>query len=91
MELLKGFAVQEIRRQLDNGSRMAVVTPPNSELSWERVVGTSLSRWTKESYTKNMRAELNLDRLPEYSLLAVSADAEVVNPKLWEFEQEVRR
>ena len=57
----------------------------------ERVAGALLSRWTQENYFKYMRSEFNLDGLPEHSLVAVSTDAEVVNPERRELEQAVRR
>ena len=90
VELLKGFAVREIRRRLDDGRQAAVVTT-HPDLRMERVAGALLSRWTQENYFKYMRSEFNLDGLPEHSLVAVSADAEVVNPERRELEQAVRR
>ena len=90
VELLKGFAVREIRRQLDDGRQAAVVTT-HPDLRMERVAGALLSRWTQENYFKYMRSEFNLDGLPEHALVAVSADAEVVNPERRELEKTVRR
>ena len=90
VELLKGFAVREIRRQLDDGRQAALVTT-HPELSMERVAGALLSRWTQENYFKYMRSEFNLDGLPEHALVAVSAEAEVVNPERRELEKQVRR
>ena len=90
MELLKGFEVREIRRQLDDGRQAALLTT-HPDLSMERVAGALLSRWTQENYFKYMRSEFALDGLPEHSLVAVSPDAEVVNPERRELEKEVRR
>ena len=90
LELLKGFAVREIRRRLDDGRQVAVVTT-HPDLGMERVAGALLSRWTQENYFKYMRSEFALDGLPEHALVAVSADAEVVNPERRELEQTVRR
>ena len=90
VELLKGFEVREIRRQLDDGRQAALLTT-HPDLSMERVAGALLSRWTQENYFKYMRSEFALDGLPEHSLVAVSPDAEVVNPERRELEKEVRR
>ena len=63
----------------------------NAEQVRHLQAGALLSRWTQENYFKYMRSEFALDGLPEHALVAVSADAEVVNPARRELEQAVRR
>ena len=77
--LAKGHEVRQIRRLLDNGRQVPLITS-HPGMAMEDVAGAMFSRWSQENFFKYMRDAYNLDALPEHGLEAVDDDALVVNP-----------
>ena len=79
IELKEGFEVRQIRRLLDTGRQVPLVTTHPS-MSMEQVAGAMFSRWSQENYFKYMREQFNLDSLAAYAIEELGADTMVVNP-----------
>ncbi len=77
--LNNGPCVRQIRRLLDNGRQVPLVTT-HPTMPVEEVAGAMFSRWSQENFFKYMRDEFNLDALPEHAIEDVDPDALVINP-----------
>ena len=88
--LLNGFKVRQIRRKMDNGRQMALITT-DPYMPMRQVAGALLSRWSQENCFKYMRQEFNLDALPTHDLEALPPDTVVVNPARRKLEKELRK
>ena len=77
--LTKGHEVRQIRRLLDNGRQVPLITT-HPGMAMEEVAGAMFSRWVQENFFKYMRDAYNLDALPEHGLETVDDDTLVVNP-----------
>ena len=88
--LLNGFKVRQIRRKMDNGRQMALITT-DPYMPMRQVAGALFSRWSQENCFKYMRQEFNLDALPTHDLEALPPDTVVVNPARRKLEKELRK
>ena len=88
--LSNGFEVRQIRRRLDSGRQVALITT-DPYMPMQQVAGALFSRWAQENCFKYMRQEFNLDALPTHDLEALPADTEVVNPKRRKLEKQIRK
>ena len=88
--LTNGFRVRQIRRLLDNGRQVPLVTTdPHKPMA--EAAGALFSRWSQENFFKYMRDEFNLDALPTHELEPLAADTMVVNPLRRAYDKAVRR
>ena len=88
--LTNGFKVRQIRRLLDNGRQVPLVTTdPHKPMA--EAAGAMFSRWSQENFFKYMRDEFNLDALPTHELEPLAADTMVVNPLRRAYDKAVRR
>jgi len=67
VELLKGFAMREVRRLCDNGHQTAIVTT-RTDLAIEMVAYRMFERWTQENFFRYMRQHFALDALVTYAV-----------------------
>lgn len=88
--LTNGFKVRQIRRLLDNGRQVPLVTT-DPHKSMAEAAGAMFSRWSQENFFKYMRDEFNLDALPTHELEPLAADTMVVNPLRRAYDKAVRR
>ena len=79
VQLKQGPEVRQIRRLLDNGRQMPLVTT-HFHIPMEQVAGALFSRWSQENFFKYMREEFNLDALAVHGLEMQDPEARVVNP-----------
>ena len=90
VELGNGLEVRQIRRRLDNGRQVAIVTT-HPDMPMAEVAGAMFSRWSQENYFKYMREEFALDLFPTHDLEQLDPDAIVVNPAWRALDGELRR
>ena len=90
IRLRDGPEVRQIRRLLDTGRQVPLVTT-DFGVPMERVAGALFSRWAQESFFKYMRQEFNLDGLPVHGLAELDPDARVVNPARRELDRRINR
>ena len=81
VQLKRGPEVRQIRRLLENGRQVPLITT-HSRMPVEQVAGALFSRWSQENFFKYMREEFNLDALAVHRLEPQDPEARVVNP-LW--------
>lgn len=77
--LTKDHEVRQIRRLLDNGRQVPLITT-HPGMAMEEVAGAMFSRRVQENFFEYMRDACNLDALPEHGLETVDDDTLVVNP-----------
>lgn len=80
ISLKNGLEVRQIRRLLDNGRQVPLVTTHPS-MSTEEVAGAMFSRWSQENYFKYMREQFDLDGLLVRGLEPLDPEIMVVNPR----------
>ncbi len=80
LKLKNKLQVRQIRRRLDCGREVAIVTTHPS-ISTEQVAGSMFSRWSQENFFKYMRDEFNVDALNTHALEPVDENTLVVNPR----------
>ena len=90
VQLKQGPEVRQIRRLLDNGRQMPLVTT-HFHIPMEQVAGALFSRWSQENFFKYMREEFNLDALAVHGLEMQDPEARVVNPRRRELERNIQR
>ena len=90
IRLGKGPEVRQIRRLLDSGRQVPLVTT-DFAMPMRLVAGALFSRWAQENFFKYMREEFNLDALPVHGLAAQDPDAPVVNPARRELDRRINR
>ena len=90
IRLKDGPEVRQIRRLLDTGRQVPLVTT-DFGVPMERAAGALFSRWAQESFFKYMRQEFNLDGLPVHGLAELDPDARVVNPARRELDRQINR
>ena len=90
VELSNALTVRQIRRRLDNGRQVALITT-HPTMTMEQVAGAMFSRWSQENFFKYMRDEFNLDALPVHRLEPVDPEATVVNPARRSVEKLIRK
>ena len=90
VRLPQGPEVRQIRRLLDDGRQLALITT-NFSLSREQAAGALFSRWSQENFFKYMREEFQLDSLPVHGLADQDPQARVVNPAWRDQDRELRR
>ncbi|MDE0406544.1 MAG: hypothetical protein OXN81_01675 [Alphaproteobacteria bacterium] len=90
VRLNAGPEVRQIRRRLDSGRQVPLVTT-NGRMPLERVAGAMFSRWSQENFFKTMREAFNLDALPVHALADPDPEARVVNPAWRERDRHIRR
>ena len=81
VQLKKGPEVRQIRRLLESGRQVPLITT-HSRMPVEQIAGALFSRWSQENFFKYMREEFNLDALVVRGLEPQDPEARVVNP-LW--------
>ena len=89
VELIKGYKVRQIRRKMQSGRQIALITTHPS-LPMQQVVAALFSRWAQENFFKQMRQEFNLDALNVHQLTAVDENTRVVNPDRRELEKKIK-
>ena len=77
--LSNGLKVRQIRRLLDNGRQVPLITT-HPAMAMDEAAGAMFSRWSQENFFKYMRDTFNVDALPSHELVPVDPDALVVNP-----------
>lgn len=88
--LTNGFRVRQIRRLLDNGRQVPLITTdPHKPMA--EAAGAMFSRWSQENFFKYMRDEFNLDALPTHELEPLDPDTMVVNPLRRAYDKATRR
>ena len=90
IRLRDGPEVRQIRRLLDTGRQVPLVTT-DFGVPMEQAAGALFSRWAQESFFKYMREEFNLDGLPVHGLAGLDPDARVVNPARRELDRRINR
>ena len=90
VQLRDGPEVRQIRRLLDTGRQVPLVTT-DFGVPMERAAGALFSRWAQESFFKYMRDEFDLDGLPVHALAGLDPDARVVNPARRELDRRINR
>ena len=88
--LKRGPEVRQIRRLLDNGRQVPLVTT-HFRMPMEQVAGALFSRWSQENFFKYMRQEFNLDALAVHGLERQDPEARVVNPRWRALDRSVQR
>ena len=89
VQLKDGLKVRQIRRLLDSGRQVAIVTTDFC-IPMEQIAGALFSRWAQENYFKYMREEFALDHLPVHGVADLDPDARVVNPARRELDRQLR-
>ncbi len=89
MPLTKRLNVREIRRRLEDGRQLSMVTT-HPTLSRPQVAGAMFSRWSQENFFKYMRQEFNLDSLTTQGLEEIDPEARVVNPEARQLNKEMK-
>ncbi len=79
VSLGSGFEVRQVRRLVDTGRQIPLITT-HPTMTTQEVAGAMFSRWSQENYFKYMREQFNLDSLTTYILEELGADTMVVNP-----------
>ena len=82
---------RELAGQPSATQRQAALVTTHPGLAAEQAAGLLRSRWTQENFFKYMRAEFGLDSLPEHGLVAVDAEAWVINPDWRALDKELKR
>ena len=90
VQLKRGPEVRQIRRLLDNGRQMPLVTT-HFRMPMEQVAGALFSRWSQENFFKYMREEFNLDALAVHGLEMQDPEARVVNPRWRALDRNIQR
>ena len=90
VRLGKGSEVRQIRRLLDSGRQVPLVTTDFS-VPMERAAGALFSRWAQENFFRYMREEFNLDALAVHGLVEQDPEARVVNPAWRELDRRINR
>ena len=80
VELLKGFAMREVRRLCDSGQQTSVVTT-RRDLAGLEVAYRMFERWTQENFFRYMRQHFALDALLTYAVEPADAERTVRNPQ----------
>ena len=78
--LRNGLTVRQIRRCLDNGRQVPVITT-HPHMPVQQVAGAMFSRWSQENFFKYLREQFNLDSLPTHDLEPLDPDAQVVRSR----------
>ena len=86
----KSPEVRQIRRLLDNGRQVPLVTT-DMHTPMTRVAGALFSRWAQENFFKYMRQEFCLDALAVHGLVEQDPEARVVNPVWRELDRRIHR
>ena len=88
--LKQGPEVRQIRRLVDSGRQMPLVTT-HFHMPMEQVAGALFSRWSQENFFKYMREEFNLDALVVRGLEMQDPEARVVNPRWRALDRNIQR
>lgn len=80
VEVLKGFAMREIRRLCANGHQTAIVTT-RRDLPIEVAAYRMFERWTQENFFRYMRQHFALDALVTYAVEPADPERTVPNPQ----------
>ncbi len=86
----KDLSVRQIRRRLDSGREVAIVTT-HPTLSTEQVASLMFSRWSQENFFKYMRDQFSVDALTSHALAPMDDDTVVVNPRRRNLEKQVNK
>ena len=90
VQLKQGSEVRQIRRLLESGRQVPLITT-HSRMPVEQVAGALFSRWSQENFFKYMREEFNLDALVVRGLEPQDPEARVVNPRWRAIDRNVQR
>ena len=90
VQLKKGPEVRQIRRLLESGRQVPLITT-HSRMPVEQIAGALFSRWSQENFFKYMREEFNLDALVVRGLEPQDPEARVVNPRWRAIDRNVSR
>ena len=90
IRLNRGPEVRQIRRLLDNGRQIPLVTT-DFHIPIEKAAGALFSRWAQENFFKTMREEFNLDALAVHGLADLDPGARIVNPARRALERRISR
>ncbi len=88
--LAKGYKVRQIRRLLDHGRQVPLITT-HPGMAMEEVAGAMFSRWVQENFFKYMRDAYNLDALPEQGFETLNDDTLVVHPAMRTVRTAIRK
>jgi len=88
--LPNGLRTRQIRRLLDNGRQVPLITTdPHKPMA--EAAGAMFSRWSQENFFKYMRDEFNLDALPTRELEPLAPDTMIVNPLRRAYDKAIHR
>ena len=90
IKLTKGFPVRQVRRRLNCGREVAIVTT-HPTLTTEQVASFMFSRWSQENFFKYMRDQFNVDALTSHALEPMDDDTKVVNPRRRNLEKQLKQ
>ena len=90
VELSNNLSVRQVRRRLDSGREVAIVTT-HPLLSTEQVASLMFSRWSQENFFKYMKDQFNVDSLTSHALAAMDDDTIVVNPRRRNLEKQLNK
>ena len=90
VELKGNVSVRQVRRRLDCGREVAIVTT-HPTLSTAQVASVMFSRWSQENYFKYMRDQFGLDALTSHALAPMDDNTMVVNPHWRKLEKQLRK
>ena len=88
--LRNGLTVRQIRRRLECGRQVPLITT-HPQMPLPQVAGAMFSRWSQENFFKYLREQFNLDSLPNHDLQPLAPDTQVVNPVRRALEKTIRR
>ena len=80
VDVLKGFAMREVRRLCASGHQTAILTT-RRDLAIEVVAYRMFERWTQENFFRYMRPHFALDALVTYAVEPADPERTVPNPE----------
>ncbi|MDI6773492.1 MAG: hypothetical protein QME77_13050, partial [bacterium] len=80
VEVVKGFAMREVRRLCDSGHQTAILTT-RRDLALEVVAYRMFERWTQENFFRYMRPQFALDALVTYAVEPADPARTMPNPE----------
>ena len=80
VEVVKGFAMREVRRLCDSGHQTAILTT-RRDLALEVVAYRMFERWTQENFFRYMRPHFALDALVTYAVEPADPTRTMPNPE----------
>ncbi len=90
IQLKNGPRVRQIRRLLDNGRQVPLITT-DFRMPLAQAAGALFSRWSQENFFKHMRQSFNLDALAVHGMAKLDPEVLVINPAWRACDKAIRR